>query len=64
MKISICMSCRVFIFDSHGSIFQVGLRVALLGMNEDGEFRGVAEKEYGRVVEYPIPIALLGVEFQ
>lgn len=32
-------------------------------MDKDGEFRRVTEEEYGRVVEYPIPIALLGIEF-
>ena len=48
---------------SHGSIFEIGLRVTLLGMDEDGEFGRVTEEEDGSVVENPVPIALLSIEF-
>ena len=47
----------------HRGILEIGLRVALLGVNEDGEFGGVTEEEDGRIVEDPIPVALLGIEF-
>ena len=46
----------------HGGILQVGLGIALLGMDEYGEFRWVTEEEDRRVVEDPIPISLFGVE--
>ena len=48
----------------HGSIFEVGLGISLLGMDEDGEFGRVAKKEDGRIVEDPIPITFFGVEFE
>ena len=50
--------------DIHGSIFEVGLGISLLGMDEDGEFGWVAKKEDGRVVEDPIPVTFFGVEFE
>ena len=47
----------------HGCILKVGLWVALLSVYEDRELRGVTEKEDWSVVEYPVPIAFLGIEF-
>lgn len=32
-------------------------------MNEDGEFGWVTDEEHGSVVEHPIPVSFLGVEF-
>ena len=49
--------------DLHGSIFEIGLRITLLGVNEDGELGRVAKEEDGGVVEDPVPVALLGIEF-
>jgi len=46
----------------HGGILQVGLRVALLCVDEERELGWVAEEEDGRVVVDPIPVALLSVE--
>ena len=48
---------------SHGSILKVGLGVALLSVYEDGKLRRVTEKEDWSIVEYPVPIAFLGIEF-
>ena len=48
---------------SHGCILKVGLGVALLSVYEDGKFRRVTEKEDWSIVENPVPIAFLGVEF-
>lgn len=47
----------------HGSILEIGLWVTLLGVDEYWELGRVAEEEDGRVVENPIPIAFLSVEF-
>ena len=49
--------------DSHGCILKVGLWVALLSVYEDRKLRRVTEKEDWSVVEYPVPIAFLGIEF-
>lgn len=46
----------------HGGIFEVGLGVALLGVDEDGELGGIAQEEDGGVVEDPVQVALLCVE--
>lgn len=46
----------------HGGIFKVGLRVALLGVDEDGELGGIAQEEDGSVVENPVPVTLLCVK--
>ena len=46
----------------HGGILQIGLRITLLGMDKDGEFRRVSEEEDRRIVKDPIPISLFGVE--
>ena len=35
-------------------------RVPLLGVNEVGEFGGIANEEDGSVVEHPIPVTLIG----
>ena len=48
----------------HGGVLEVGLRIAFLRVDEDGELAGVAEEEDGRVVEDPIPVALFRVEFE
>lgn len=46
----------------HGGILEVGLGVALLGVDEDGELGGVTEEEDGGVVEDPVPVTLFSVE--
>ena len=51
------------VIPKHGGILKVGLRVALLGVDEDGELSRVAQEENRGVVEHPIPVALLGIEF-
>ncbi len=43
---------------------QVGLRVALLRVDEVGELVGVAHEEHRRVVADQIPVALLGIELE
>ena len=45
------------VIPEHRCIFQIGLRVTLLSVNEDGEFAGIPNKEDGRIVEHPIPIS-------
>lgn len=50
------------IVPEHGGIFEVGLRVALLGVDEDGKLGGIAQEEDGSVVEDPVQVALLCVE--
>ena len=50
------------IVPEHGGILQVGLWVALLCMDEDGELGGVTDEEDRGVVEDPVPVTLLGVE--
>ena len=46
----------------HISIFQVGLRVTLLGVDEVGELGGVTKEEDGCVVEDPVPVAFFRPE--
>lgn len=46
----------------HSSIFLIGLRIALLGVDERGELDTVSDEEHWCVVAYHIPIALLSVE--
>ena len=48
----------------HGGILQVGLGVALLGVDEDGEFGRIPDEENRGVVEDPVPVALLCVELE
>ena len=48
----------------HGGIFQVGLGVPLLGMDEDGELGRIPHEKDGSVVEHPVPVALFGVELE
>ena len=43
-------------------ILQIGLRVALLGMNEDWKLGGIPQEEDGSIVKDPVPIALFRVE--
>ena len=43
---------------------QVGLRMALLRVDEVGKFQRIADEEHRRVVADDVPIALLGVELQ
>ena len=54
---------RLFPGGSHGSILKVGLWVALLSVYEDRKLRRVTEKEDWSVVENPVPIAFLRIEF-
>lgn len=53
---------RAQVVPEHGRVLEVGLRVALLRVDEDGEVDRVPQEEDGRVVEYPVIIALLCVE--
>lgn len=46
----------------HGGILQVGLWVALLSVDEEGELARLTEEEDGGVVVYPVPVTLVGVE--
>lgn len=46
----------------HSGILQVGLWVALLGVDEERELSWVAQKEDGCVVVDPVPVALFRVE--
>ena len=55
---------RLFPNALHGCILKVCLGVALLSMDEDREFRRVTEEEDWSIVEYPVPIAFLGIEFE
>ena len=50
------------VIPEHGGVLKVGLRIAFLGVDEDGEFSRVAQEENRGVVEHPIPVSLLGVE--
>ena len=43
---------------------QVGLRMALLRVDEVGELQGIADEEHRRVVADEVPVAFLGVELQ
>lgn len=36
------------------------LRISLLGVDEVRELGRVSDKEYGRVVENPVPVTLVG----
>ncbi|MNE29201.1 hypothetical protein D3C80_1226750 [compost metagenome] len=46
----------------HLSVLQVGLRVALLGVDKVRELQWVANEEHWRVVTDDVPVAFLGVE--
>src|SRR5258706_5775184 len=48
----------------HGRVLEVRLRVALLRMNEIGEFGGITQEEDRGVVSYEIPDPFLGIELQ
>ena len=43
---------------------QIGLRVALLRVDEVGELVGIAHEEDGRVVAHHVPVALLRIELE
>ena len=47
----------------HGRILEIGLGVALLGMDEDGELGRISEEKDWGIVENPIPVALLSIKF-
>ena len=51
------------VIPEHGGILKVGLRVTLLGMDEEGELGRITEEEDWGVVEDPVPIPFLCVEF-
>nr|GEU28368.1 hypothetical protein [Tanacetum cinerariifolium] len=48
--------------EHHGRRLQIGLRVALLGMNKIGELDAVLDEEHRRVVTHQVPVAFLGVK--
>ena len=52
------------IVPEHGGIFQVGLGVALLSVDKNGELGGIPNKEDGSVVEDPVPVTLLRIELE
>ena len=43
---------------------QVGARMTLLGMDEIGEFIGIADEKHRGIIADKVPIAFLGVEFE
>ena len=47
-----------------GGAAQVGAGIPLLGVDEVGEFQGIADEEHRGVVAHQIPVALLGVELE
>lgn len=51
------------IIPEHICILEVCLWIPLLRVNENGEFGRVTKEEDGRVVEDPVPVSLLSVEF-
>lgn len=50
-------------YPEHIGIFEMSLRVPLLGVDKVGELCGVPEEEDGGVVEDPVPVALFGSQF-
>ena len=52
------------IVPEHCGVFQIGLRVSLLGVDEDRELGRVTEEENWGIVEHPVPVTLVGVELQ
>ncbi len=50
------------IVPKHVGIFEMGLGVTLLGVNEVGELGGIANEKDGGVVEYPIPVAFVSAK--
>lgn len=52
------------IVPKHACILQIGLRIPLLGVNKERKLGGIPEEEDGRIVEYPVPISVFGVEFE
>jgi hypothetical protein len=48
------------IIPEHISIFQVGVWVPLLSVNEMRELGGVTDEEDWGIVEHPVPVALVG----
>jgi len=54
-----------YVFETHPEhvrIFQMGLRIALLGMDKVREFGGITKEEDGSVVEDPVKIAFIGAD--
>ena len=50
------------IIPEHGSVLQVGLRVSLLSVDENGELGGVSDEKDGGVVVDPVEVALLSIK--
>src|SRR6267142_259381 len=48
----------------HRGRFQVGMRVALLRVDEIAELERIANEKNGRVVSRHVPVALFGVKLQ
>ena len=49
------------VIPEHSCVFEVGLWVALLGVDEERELGRITDEEDRCVVENPIPVALLGI---
>ena len=47
------------IYPEHVRIFQVSLRMSLLGVNEVRELGRVTDEEDGGVIEHPVPVTLV-----
>ena len=45
------------VIPEHRCILQIGLRIALLSVNKDGEFARIPKKEDRRIVVHPVPIS-------
>jgi len=48
------------VIPEHIGIFQVSLRITLLGVDEVREFCRITDEEHGSIVEHPIQVTLLG----
>jgi len=49
-------------YPEHVRIFQMGLGVPLLGVNEMRELGGVSDEEDWGVVEHPVPVTVVGLQ--
>lgn len=59
-RISSVSGITILTYPEHISIFQMRLRIPLLGMNEMGEFCRIPEEKHWGVVEHPIKVPFFG----
>ena len=62
-KPGICAKFEMETYPEHVSILQMRLGVTLLSVDEVRELGRVADEEHGRVVEHPVEVALLSLDF-